>query len=69
MTPWADLRIGLAEMKEILAEAIEHVALGDPGRLTHHSRRSPTTSMSRMNGCVESLEGGGFHCLTERLML
>ena len=52
----ADLRIGLSfdepVMKEMLAEAIEHVALGDPGRLTHHSRRSPTTSMSRMNSCA-----------------
>jgi hypothetical protein len=52
----ADLRIGLSfdepVMNEMLAEALEHVALGDPGRLTHHSRRSPTTSMSRTNSCA-----------------
>ncbi|UOO94666.1 HEAT repeat domain-containing protein [Halococcus dombrowskii] len=37
----ADLRIGLSfdepEVKEKLAKALEHVALGDPERLAHHS--------------------------------
>ena len=36
----ADLTIGLSfdkpEVKEKLAKALEHVALGNPGRLTHH---------------------------------
>ena len=49
----ADLRIGLSfdepEVKEKLAKALEHVALGDPGRLAHQVQVSLSISTTTRN--------------------